>query len=98
MSQAKAKPITPSRSCVCALQAAARGSIARAIQVHLDAAETLTALLDELDGDAECEPSLGSNESRVGGTDWSQPLEGNDDREVQCEDEGADEGGGRGLE
>ena len=68
----------------------------RVIEAQLDAAEAIILKLDELDGDSDAEPSLGSLNwygfSHASGVDqsaWAQDV--NDDREIACEDEGADE-------
>ena len=57
------------------------------------AVEKLLAALDALDGDPDLEPSL------AGGY-WAATSDGGDDREMECEDEGAqcdDEGAVEGF-
>lgn len=70
-----------------------------AIQAHLDAAEALILMLDEVDGD--CEDEGAEHDGREPDVDdepslgWTIGFSGigerggNDDRELECEDEGA---------
>ncbi len=69
-----------------------------AIQAHLDAAEALILALDEVDGDADFEPDTDAEEDKADlepSLGWTIGFSGvgerggDDDREAECEDEGA---------
>ncbi|HLY05515.1 MAG TPA: hypothetical protein VKR31_07195 [Rhizomicrobium sp.] len=66
-----------------------RARIEAEIQSNLDAAEGLIRHLDAADGDADLENDKADNEPSLGWT-LSGACGGSDDREEECEDEGAD--------
>lgn len=69
------------------------------IQRHLDAAHALMAVLDEIDGDADSEPTLGAPNSSPGWVDhgsqtmWAAGSNADGEAEDVCEDEGAEHDG-----
>ena len=80
----------------------ARMKVEKAIEQHLAAVEALTAFLDEVDGDPECEPSLGSvnpsehNLHLICANQENWACGGTDDRELADDrQEGGDEEIGR---
>lgn len=82
----------------------AKPRLTQSYKRHLRAAaearvEQLLALLDALDGDPDLEPNLGSNTQHQSLNQEGWAWTGDDDREVECEDEGAqcdDEGADQG--
>jgi hypothetical protein len=83
--QADARSITSSLPR--ALPKSARVKVEHAIQAHQDAAHALLDFLDQIDGDADFEPYLGSGDDRE--VDVGDEGESGADDDLSCEDFGA---------